>query len=161
MTQLSLGSCASSHCWLQSMMSPLCSMPSPWHTEHNSRYIPYLEIICSSSVLHTHRPLPSQQSSPTHCRLQPAHQCELSVLDTAVEQYLIGGIALSMCSLYSSAPRRYLNFCHQFGLRYMLPLDETMLCCFAAFLGQQKLKHRTVKVILIRLTICSDSQRSQ
>lgn len=35
--------------------------------------------------------------------LQPLYQGQLSFLDTVVEQYLWGGITLSLCTLYPSA----------------------------------------------------------
>jgi hypothetical protein len=77
--------------------------------------------------------------------LQPQHRHQLTVLDAAVEQYLAGGITLSTRASYSSALRRYLSFCQQF---HLLQRSETTLCRFAASLGQQRLKHRTVKSYL-------------
>ena len=44
--------------------------------------------------------------------------------------------------------RRYHNFCDRFKIQNPFPLTETIICRFVAFLGQEGLKHRTLKVYL-------------
>ena len=44
--------------------------------------------------------------------------------------------------------RRYHNFCNRFKIQNPFPLTETIICRFVAFLGQEGLKHPTLKVYL-------------
>lgn len=73
---------------------------------------------------------------------------DLSELDQAVQRYLGNCVAPSTWAAYNSAVRRYHNFCNRFNIQNPFPLTESILCRFAAFLGQEGLKHRTVKVYL-------------
>ena len=41
--------------------------------------------------------------------------------------------------------QRYFSFCQQFNVKCQFPLTGATLCRFVAFLGQQNLKHRTIK----------------
>ena len=73
---------------------------------------------------------------------------DLSELDQAVQRYLGNCVAPSTCAAYRSAMRRYHNFCDRFKIQNPFPLTETIICRFVAFLGQEGLKHRTLKVYL-------------
>ena len=48
---------------------------------------------------------------------------------------------------YSSAHHRYINFCSYSGL-IAYPSNEDTLCKYVSFLGQEQLKHQTVKSYL-------------
>ena len=126
-----------------------CGSPSPGHKEHGSR-CPIQEQVTAISII-APTGLPHSNDNPQLTAgpaLQSPHQRQLSDLDITVEQYLAGGITLSTRAAYTSALRRYLNFCHKFGLEHPFPLSEAQLCRFAAFLGQERLKHRTIKSYL-------------
>ena len=73
---------------------------------------------------------------------------DLSELDQAVQRYLGNCVAPSTRAAYRFAMRRCHNFCVRFKIQNPFPLTETIICHFVAFLGQEGLKHRTLKVYL-------------
>jgi hypothetical protein len=100
----------------------------------------------------------SDISSSTRHAVERANQHELSDLDYAVERYFGSGIAHSTRSAYACAVRRYFSFCQQFNVECQFPLTEATLCRFVAFLGQQNLKHRTIKSYLSGLRFTQINQ---
>lgn len=76
---------------------------------------------------------------------------DLSELDKAVQRYLGNCVAPSIWAAYNSAMRHYHNFCNRFNIQNPFPLTESILCYFVAFLCQEGLKHRTLKVYLTGL----------
>jgi hypothetical protein len=111
--------------------------------------------------IHVSQPtgLNSDISSSTTPAVQRANQHELSDLDYAVERYFGSSIARSTRSAYACALRRYFSFCQQFNVECQFPLTEATLCRFVAFLGQQNLKHRTIKSYLSGLRFREDMPR--
>ena len=74
---------------------------------------------------------------------------DLSKLDQAGQRYLGDCVAPSTRAAYGSAVRRYHNFCNRFNIQNPFPLTESILSHFVAFLGQEGLKHRTLKSIYL------------
>ena len=72
-------------------------------------------------------------------------------MDQAVHGYLKGCIAASTLASYKSAQHRYLTFCQDAAIRVPFPLREDTLSRYAAYLGQQSLKHRTIKAYMSAL----------
>ena len=89
--------------------------------------MPYLQTMCSSSVLHTRRPHLSQQSSQTHC-------C-YTVIET-------GNITLSTLTVLLST-QGISELCQWFGLEHVFSPGQTMQ------------KHSTVKSIYRAYTTSS------
>ena len=50
--------------------------------------------------------------------------------------------------LHTSALHQFQSFCHSSGTQLPFPVNEQTLCQFVAFLGQQSLKHHTIKTYL-------------
>lgn len=68
-------------------------------------------------------------------------------MEGSVQGYFKQGLAQSSTRVYASAQSRFLRFCAQFQLQ-PLPLSESLLCRFSAFLADQNLSIRTIKVYL-------------
>ena len=68
-------------------------------------------------------------------------------LDSVVRSYYTAGLATSTHKSYASAKRCFLAFCENFGLK-PFPVSESVLCYFAACIGQQGLAHTTIKSYL-------------
>ena len=66
----------------------------------------------------------------------------------AIEHYIDSCVAPATRSAYGTAHRRYTAFCGQFGIASPYPLTEGTLCRYVAFLGQEGLKHSTIKAYL-------------
>ncbi len=69
-------------------------------------------------------------------------------LDQAVRHYLGDCIAPSTRATYASAQRRFESFCALLPATTTFPVTEQTLARFPTFLGQQQLKHRTIKTYL-------------
>ena len=76
---------------------------------------------------------------------------DVSNLDQAVHGYLKGCVATSTLASYKSTQRHYLTICQVAAIRVPFPLREDTLCRYAAYLGQQSLKHRTIKAYMSAL----------
>ena len=72
---------------------------------------------------------------------------DITALEELVRQYFACGIAKRTVSTYTSAQRRYLNFCQTYQIS-PLPLSEATVCLFAAFLAHQGLKSQSISVYL-------------
>ena len=70
---------------------------------------------------------------------------DITSVDRAVQRYLEKCVAPSTRASYASAHRRYISFCANLPGSQPFPLTEGTLTRFAAFLGLQNLKHRTIK----------------
>ena len=73
---------------------------------------------------------------------------DMQGLDQAVQRYFAAGLAPATQKTYQSAECRYLEFCSSFSL-VPLPTSESLLCYFAACLGQQGLAHTSIKTYLL------------
>ena len=111
--------------------------------------MPCPEIICNflycfptgklstfSNSTSTHRP-----ACPIKARL------DITELEQNVQLYLQSAMPKSTVATYTSAHHRYLDFCHC-SSHQPYPASEKTLCQFAGFLGQQNLKHQTIKSYL-------------
>ena len=72
----------------------------------------------------------------------------LSDLDAAVYFYCKQGLAELTQRTYQSDIKRFHDFCTKFEVMVPLPVNEQLLCQFAAFLAQQGLSSQTVKTYL-------------
>ena len=72
---------------------------------------------------------------------------DMPELDQAVQRYFAAGLAPATHKTYQSAERRYLEFCSSFSF-VPLPTSESILCYFAACLGQQGLAHTSIRTYL-------------
>ena len=63
--------------------------------------------------------------------------------ESLVQLYFTRGLTRSTLKTYSSAQRRYLDFCLQYHLS-PLPVSERVACLFAAFLARQGLKPQSI-----------------
>ena len=61
-----------------------------------------------------------------------------------MERYFRQGLASSTQRTYSSAQKRYLEFCNNHSLP-PLPVHEHQLCQFVSFLGDQGLAYSSLK----------------
>ena len=114
----------------------------PRHKKHFSRCTieeqPFIILILKPTGLSYAN---NHSQPPPRSALQSPHQP--SELDSAVEEYFANGITLSTRTAYTSALKRYISFCNQYKIEQPFPLSEISLCRFAAFFGQEHLKHRT------------------
>ena len=72
----------------------------------------------------------------------------VSPLEGVVQCLFSKGVAASTLTAYSSAHKRYLDFCSSFNISPSCPLSESSLCYFVAHLHTQGLKHQTIKCYL-------------
>lgn len=68
-------------------------------------------------------------------------------MDGSVQFYLSQSIAPSTRRSYNVGQKRYEQFCNMLG-RAPLPVFETQLCQFCAFIADQGLSHQTIKCYL-------------
>ena len=94
------------------------------------------------------RPADSHRGGSERAAPQPIAPVDLTHLDGVVQFYVENCIASSTRASYASAQRRFLTFCQAGGIREPYPVDEELLGRFVAFLGQQNLKHCTIKCYL-------------
>lgn len=97
------------------------------------------------------------QASP-HPNSVPADLCSLLFeralrwtspqVDRAIQFYLNECVAPSTCASYASACCRFVSFCQAAAARDPFPVTEDSICHFAAYLGQQNLKHHSIKCSL-------------
>ena len=73
---------------------------------------------------------------------------DISQLDQAIHFYLSNCVTPSTRASYASAQLRFLSFCHSTKVKQPFPVSERTLGEFVALLGQQNLKHRTIKCYL-------------
>lgn len=71
-------------------------------------------------------------------------------MEELIRLYFAQGIARSTMTTYSSAQRRYLSFCEQYQIS-PLPLSESSVCLFAAFLVQKGLRAQSISTYLSAL----------
>lgn len=69
-------------------------------------------------------------------------------MDSVVQKYCSLGIAQSTHKVYTSAFRRFQSFCAEFKVCLPIPVTESLLCYFAAFLAQSGLAPSSIKVYL-------------
>ena len=72
---------------------------------------------------------------------------DITTLEELVRQYFACGIAKRTVNTYTSAQRRYLDFCQTYQIP-PLPLSEVSVCLFTAFLAHQGLKSQSILVYL-------------
>ena len=72
---------------------------------------------------------------------------DITELDSIVGKHFTKDLAESTHRSYNGAQRCYLDFCNRAGLQ-ALPVTETGLCYFVAYLAKEKLKHCTIKAYL-------------
>ena len=68
-------------------------------------------------------------------------------MDTAVHELLVRGVSRATLATYASGKKRYLSFCEQFGLS-PLPVSETILCRFVAFLSAIPINYQSIRSYL-------------
>ena len=68
-------------------------------------------------------------------------------MDGALQTFFAAGIADSSHRTYKTAEKRFLTFCNDFSLN-LYPVNENILCYFAACLGQQGLTAPTIRTYL-------------
>ena len=72
----------------------------------------------------------------------------LPSLDKFVQDYCILGVAQSTHKSYTSAYKRFHEFCIEYDITSPLPVTESSLCYFAAFLAIKGLAPASIKVYL-------------
>ena len=75
------------------------------------------------------------------------NQLDLRMLDSLVQRYFADGIARQTLTTYSSAQKRYQSFCQMYQIP-PLPLAESSVCLFAAFMAHQGLKSQSISTYL-------------
>ena len=90
--------------------------------------------------------------------MRRASSLDLAGLDSLVQLSLQHSLAPSTRRSYGSAQARYLSFCHSFNFP-CLPLDEGVLCRFAAWLAHEQVAHASIKGYLsalrnFQITLC-------
>ena len=85
---------------------------------------------------------------PTGASLRPVPMLDLAQLEAALHHYVDNSVAAATKSSYATAQRRYLAFCAAAGITQPFPPSENVLCRYVTYLGQQNLKHKTIKAYL-------------
>jgi integrase len=86
-------------------------------------------------------------SLPGRVTHHPETGLGITSLDTLVCTLFDRGVSKSTLTSYESGKRRYLSFCAQFNLS-PIPLTETVLCRFVAFLCTESLSYQSVRSYL-------------
>ena len=68
-------------------------------------------------------------------------------MEQSIQHYFAKGLAPSTLRTYKSGQDRYIKFCVSIDVS-PLPVCEDRLCSFAAFLADEKLKHRSIKTYM-------------
>lgn len=89
------------------------------------------------------------QPATLSVRAVDSHQTGLGIphLDSTVRTLIERGVAKSTLTSYNSGKRRYLGFCAQFHL-HPLPVNESVLCSFVAFLFSSSLSYQSIRSYL-------------
>ena len=69
-------------------------------------------------------------------------------LDATVQVLFGKGLATSTFRSYTSAQKRFLNFCAQFKISSEFPITENILCYFVSALSNNSLDHQSIKYYL-------------
>ena len=85
---------------------------------------------------------------PAGSSAQPRSSLDLAQLESALHHYAVNCVAPATRASYATAQRRYLSFCTEVGVVEPWPVVEAILCRYVTFLGQQGLKHRSIKAYL-------------
>ena len=92
--------------------------------------------------------MPALHSTSTSNHLgYPKPHMDVHQLDEAVRRYFTAALATSTRKTYLAAERHYQTFCSSFNIK-PLPVTESILCYFAACLGQQGLSHNSISTYL-------------
>ena len=78
------------------------------------------------------------------------HHMDMQELEQAVQRYFAAGLTSATHKTYLLAECHYLNFCSSFSF-VPLPTLESILCYFAACLGQQGMAHTFIRTYLVRV----------
>ena len=73
----------------------------------------------------------------------PQSNMDIHSLDDALQSYYSAALAKSTHKTYKAAERRYISFCENIGVN-PLPANESTLCYFVTWLGQEGLQHSTI-----------------
>ena len=71
-------------------------------------------------------------------------------MEGRISFYFAHGLATSSQKTYKSGENRYLKFCSSSNVDH-LPICESVLCKFVAFLADESLQHRTIKTYLFEI----------
>ena len=85
---------------------------------------------------------------PTGASPRPVPTLDLTQLEAALHHYVGNSVAAATKSSYATAQRRYLSFCAAAAITQPFPASEIVLCRYVTYLGQQNLKHKTIKAYL-------------
>ena len=85
---------------------------------------------------------------PTGASPRPVPTLDLAQLEAALHHYVDNSVAAATKLSYATAQRRYLSFCAAAGVTQPFPATENVLCRYVTYLGQQNLKHKTIKAYL-------------
>ena len=91
---------------------------------------------------------PASTSTATTNTFRQVSALAVPPLEGVVQRLFNKGVAASTLKAYSSAHKRYLDFCSSFNISPIFPLSESSLCYFVAHLHTQGLKHQTIKCYL-------------
>ena len=69
-------------------------------------------------------------------------------MEQSVRRYFQSGLAITTQRTYSSGAQRFLRFCESHSVHCPFPVSEKLLCCFAAWLADEKLCSTTIKTYL-------------
>ena len=72
----------------------------------------------------------------------------VSRLDVAVQHYFKQGVAQSTLKTYSAAWKKFNQFCTVHNVTISFPISQSVLCYFAAYLGEQGLSYQTIQTYL-------------
>ena len=73
---------------------------------------------------------------------------DISMLVPSVQRYFQEDLAPATCRSYDSAVKKFDKFCDSFRVSDPFPVTETLLCSFAAYLGDQGLSSQTIRSYL-------------
>ncbi len=87
---------------------------------------------------------------PEHNEIHTAVAARLVIpdLDAAVHHYFTRGLAPSTHRTYSSGINKYKQFCNQFNITSPIPVSQSLLCYFVAYLATAGLSPATIKTYL-------------
>ena len=85
--------------------------------------------------------------TPGHASVLPP-RLDLAELERVVQGYFAKGLAPSTATTYKNGQDRYIKF-YEAAAMTPLPIQESQLCSFVAFLAEEKLKHCTIKTYML------------
>ena len=77
-----------------------------------------------------------------------SNRLDFGELDRCAAFFFANGLAAFSQKTYKSVENHYVGFCQCYSIVPLLPVSESVLCKFVAYLADQGLKYRTIKTFI-------------